>query len=115
MCKTANGVLNLARRHHHKVVKLVHHNKYLRHGVHFRIDSRKVVIRLDVSDLMLSEKLISFFHFGNRPAQRSRRLFGVGHNGNEQMRKSVINLKLDDLRVNHKHFDLFGRGFEKNT
>ena len=115
MRQSADGILHLSGSYHHKVVKLVHDNENLRHCFHLGIESCKVVIGFNIPDLVFAEKLISLFHFGDRPSESACRLFRIGNNRYKKMGQSVVNLKLHDLRIDHKHLYILGRGFEKNT
>ena len=69
-----------------------------------------LVIRLKIPDAQLGEQAIALEHFGDRPLQRARRLFGIGHDGDVQVRDAVIHSELDHLGVYHDELHVIGIG-----
>ena len=51
----------------------------------------------------------------NRPVKGSGCLLRVGDDRYEQMRNAVVDFELDDLRVDHQHFDFIWCGLIKDA
>ena len=60
-----------------------------------------IIITLQIAYVEIGKLFISLGHFRHAPVQRRSRLFGIGHDGNEQMRDPVINTEFNDFRVDH--------------
>ena len=64
---------------------------------------------------MGGEKLVAVEHLGYRPAQRTRCLFRVGDNRDNEVRQAVVNPQLNDLGVDHQKLDLIRPRLEENA
>ena len=104
---TANGLFDLLGRNQHQVCQLVDHNHDLRHGLKLAAGARLFVIRRQIAHARVRHQTVPAHHLRHCPLQRARRLLGVGHDRDEQVRNAVINAKLDHFRVNHDELDLF--------
>jgi len=69
------------------------------------------IVAFDVAHAHLGHFAITFFHLAHGPFQRHQRLFGVGHDGAQQMRDAVIDRQFEHLGVDHDHAAFFGRQF----
>ena len=74
--------------------------------LNFRISLIFLIKALNVSYLAFLEELISSLHLGNCPVKCTGCLLGISDYRHYEMRNSVINGKLNDLRVyqDHAHF-----------
>ena len=107
---------------HHQVGQLVDDNDNLRQYLILlrcaallllglgALGAHQVVITDQIAHLMVGEQLVAAFHLADRPVERTRRLFRVGHDRNQQVRDAVIVAQLDHLGVDHNQAHLFGRG-----
>ena len=126
----ADRVLDLLRRDHHQIGKLVDDDDDLRQhlillgsrgltlcGGRLRLRlfrAHEVVIADQIAHLMICEQLVAAFHLADRPVERTGRLLRVGYDRNEQMRNAVVVAQLDHLRVYHDEADLLrGRFIEQ--
>jgi hypothetical protein len=66
------------------------------------------VVSVDVTHAELGHFLVAVLHLAHRPFERDHRFLGIGHDGREQMRDSVIDRKLEHLRVDHDQPALVG-------
>ena len=108
--KAAYGILNLIGRNHHKIGQLIDKNYDVVQRTHGVVLLRKLVIARDISDVLLSEHIISVFHLIDSPAQSARRFFRVGNHRHGKMSNAVINRELDLLGIDHQEFHFIGCG-----
>ena len=107
LCEALYKVLNRASDLHHKVCKLVDNNddsgkSLAKRGVclyHF-------VIRLNVTYLSFSDKLVSAIHFFKCPGESARGMLGVCNYGNKKVGNSVILTEFNHLWIHQNELHL---------
>ena len=105
----ADRILNVIRRDHHQVGKLVDDDDQLRDPllgiVHQRVVTRKLA-RADFAEFLIAHR-----HFVDRPAERACRLLRLGHDRDEKVRQRTEDGELDHLRVDEDQLKILRRGF----
>ena len=106
--QSAYGFLNVIGSCHHKVSKLVDDDNDIGHKLVRGIVGCYSVVCAYVAHAYGLDKTKASFHLGNCPGKGACRLFGVAHNGNEKVRKSVIHVKLNLFGVDKYQLYLIG-------
>lgn len=102
-----DGGLDVLARNHHEVGELVDNDDQIGHlgwRVVVMVEFAGGLLLVEGSDLTNAntlEDLKATLHLGNRPLQRARGLFGLGHHGHVQVRQTVIGRELDALGIDH--------------
>ena len=63
----------------------------------------------DVAHAGLGENGVALLHLIDRPAQREQHLFRIGDDRDDEMRQRVVDLHLDDLRIDHDEAQILRR------
>ena len=108
LCNTADAVLDLVGRDHHKIRKLIDDDHELRQPRALLL--LQLVVAGQIARAELGELPIALHHFVHRPAERARRFLRLGHDRDEQVRERCIHGKLHDFRIDEDHAQLCGRG-----
>ena len=105
---TANGLFDLLGRNQHQVRQLVDHDHDLRHRLKFAARACLFIVRRQIAHARVRHQTVPTHHLRHCPLKRARRLLGVGHDRDEQVRNAVINAELNHFGVDHDELDLFG-------
>ena len=91
-----NRSLDVLASHHHEIGELVDDDDEIRHlgrriVVMLEYSRRLLLIeRRDLADPQALKHLEAPLHFGHRPLQGARRLLGLRHDGNIQVRQPIV-------------------------
>ena len=113
--KSGDICLDFLGSNHHEFCKLVDYDQDQRQVLYLAVILIFLVKALDVSYLALFEKLISSLHLCYCPVKSAGCLLGVSDDRHDEMRNSVINGELNDLRVYKDHTDFFRRRMNEDT
>ncbi|MCY1224729.1 hypothetical protein D9M72_369000 [compost metagenome] len=114
-----NGIFDVARCHHHEVGEFVHDHQQVRVGADdaFGIDRRvdlagsdRLVEVVDVLEAVVGEVVVAGVHFADHPLQGLGGLLGVGDDGRDQVRDTLVRREFDAFGVHHDHADLIRGG-----
>ncbi|MPM71901.1 hypothetical protein SDC9_118872 [bioreactor metagenome] len=109
----ADSFLHFFGRNKHQIGQLVDHHHHL-WKLSLSLSLGGVgVVGGKIACAYLRKSTIALHHLGNRPLKGTRRLFGIGHHGDEQMGDAVVNAQLHHLGVHHDEADLLRRGLIK--
>ncbi len=104
-----NKPLNLLRRHHHQVRKLVHY--YDNIGKFFILVAVFLdlfVIPVNVPRIELGQQPVAALHFEHRPLQGLRGHMGLSDYRRQHVGKPVIQLEFYHLRIHHNEPHIVG-------
>ena len=100
--KPSDVILDILSDYSHQIRELIHDEDNVRHllcGIaEFLYPGVEV---LNVPDTGLREDLVASLHLINEPGEHLQNAFRLCDDRSKQMRNTVVDIKLDNLRVNH--------------
>src|SRR5229473_3097979 len=110
----ADQLLDLARRHHHQVGKLVDDDHDIRNLAREALGGL-LVVSGDVAHALGREQLVAAVHLRHRPAQRCRGLVRFDEHRQREMGQAVVVGELDALGVDEEQSHVVGRDLEQQA
>ena len=108
---SADSVFHILRRNHHKICQLINNNND-EWDIFFRIATIEGPY---ITNTVCRKDRITLLHFLYSPIQYGRGFFRIGHNGNHQMRNTIVIGEFNHLRINQNEFYFIWCCLEQNA